>query len=496
MAKKRKKKNKSVSQPQVKNEAFPTSSKKSNELKWLVGALAVILPICALAINWASNLDLSSKDSVQSTSSSVTANESPAPEADIKNHHKITNARPYSSNSPLTKAEFNRIVRYVERSLPEAKNLKKTDDLIKALSIIERLPYDKLKGWFESLADAIRKTPYKGKYYDQHHEMDKLAAISQFLKTKVMTYDTKGETTGQLISEIIETGFGACASMPTLYAIVCQHMGLNVKIATVGDHIYARYQNIDTWVNIEMTVKGKTGVGVPDKVYMYDFINGEQLFRKALENGWDMTPLDNKQIMGIMYSNKASYLFMKGGYRDGNLNGLYDAACLGIYFHPNDWMLAENWRKIGQQLIHKYDRDNLDKLNQEIAKLEGKDHDPFSIGIINQPKVKDPLAWEDKHHLSIAQNFEGKKKNLEKRIKDIQFGTHTIEETKTITELMDELMALNPGTYGFEQKDNKLQKLKQEQSYLQEKVNRQNRKSEALKAMYELGNVIRRKNTK
>ena len=187
---------------------------------------------------------------------------------------------------------------------------------------------------------------------------------------------------------------------------------------------------------------------------------------------------------------------MKGGFRDGNLDGLYDAACLGIYFHPNDWMLAKNWRTIRPQLSYRDDREDLDKLNQEIAKLEGKDKDPFSIGSIKMPKAKDPLAWEDKHGLSIAQNFEGKKKNLEKRIKAIQFGTHTIEETKTMTELMDELRALNPGTYGFEKKDDKLQKLKQEQFYLQEKVNRQNRKSEALKAMYELGNVIRRKTTK
>ena len=63
-------------------------------------------------------------------------------------------------------------------------------------------------------------------------------------------------------------------------------------------------------------------------------------------------------------------------------------------------------------------------------------------------------------------------------------------------ELMDELMALNPGTYGFEKKDEKLKLLKQQQSYLQEKVNRQNRKSETLKVMYELGNVIRRETTK
>ena len=129
-------------------------------------------------------------------------------------------------------------------------------------------------------------------------------------------------------------------------------------------------------------------------------------------------------------------------------------------------------------------------------KLEGKSKDPFTIGGVNYPKVKDPLAWEDKHHLSIAQNYEGKKQNLEKRIKAIQFGTHTTEETKTMKELMDELMALNPGTYGFEKKDEKLKLLKQQQSYLQEKVNRQNRKSETLKVMYELGNVIRRETTK
>ena len=507
MSKKKNNRKNRASKPQENNQQDNAAKpKKSNEIKWLVGSLAVLLPICAIAINWASNLNSSGKNSVSIQSISVpeTSKASSAPEPskasvavpDIKPKYEVTNAQPHNDNAPLSEAEYRQIYEYVERSLPEAKELKNTDDLIKALSIIERLPYDKLKGWFDSLADAIRKTPYKGKYYDQHHDMDKLAAISQFLKTKVMNYDTKGVTTGQLISEIIETGFGACASMPTMYAIVCQHMGLDVTIATVGDHIYARYQNIDTWVNIEMTVRGKTGVGVPDKVYMYDFMNEDQLFKTALENGWDMTPLDKKQIMGIMYSNKASHLFMKGGFRDGNLDGLYDAACLGIYFHPNDWMLAKNWRTIRPQLSYRDDREDLDKLNQEIAKLEGKDKDPFSIGSIKMPKAKDPLAWEDKHGLSIAQNFEGKKKNLEKRIKAIQFGTHTIEETKTMTELMDELRALNPGTYGFEKKDDKLQKLKQEQFYLQEKVNRQNRKSEALKAMYELGNVIRRKTTK
>ena len=302
MAKKRKKKNKVVSQPQVKHqEASPDSSKKSNELKLLVGTLAVILSIGAIAINWVSNLDLSSKDSlsVQSSSTHVSTVMEPlaSETTDIKNN-EITNIRPYSSDYPLTEAEFNQIVRYVEKSLPEAKALKNTDDLIKALSIIERLPYEKLKLWFDRLAEEIRNTPYNEKNYDQLHEMHKLAAVSQFLKTKVMTYDQNRVTTGQLISEILATGFGACASMPTMYAIVCQHMGLDVKIATVGDHIYARYQTKDTWVNIEMTVKGKTGVGVPDQAYKYDFMNSNTLFRKAIENGWDMTSLDNKQIMG------------------------------------------------------------------------------------------------------------------------------------------------------------------------------------------------------
>ena len=458
MAKKKKNRKNRGTQQQVKTQEVNSSTpQNSGRIKWMVGALVVLTPVCLITINWASGINSSPKESVSllSTDTPATIQESPAPE--IKTKYEVTNSQPSNDNYPLTEAEYRQISRYVERSLPEAKELKSTDDLIKALSIIEKISYEKLKTWFDRLAEAIRKTPYNGKHYDQLHEMHKLAAISQFLKTKVMTYDMNRVTTGQLISEILETGFGACASMPTMYAIVCQHMGLDVKIATVGDHIYARYQTKDTWVNIEMTVKGKTGVGVPDQAYMYDFMNSNTLFQKAIENGWDMTSLDNKQIMGIMYSNKASYLFMKGGYRDGNLDGLYDTASLGMYFYPNDWMLARNWRKIGQQLIYKFDREELAKLTGEIAMLEGKD----SIGIINQPKIKDPLAWDDRHGFSIAQNYEGKKKNLQERIKAIQFGTHTIEETKTITQLMDELRALRPETYGFDNKEDKLKMLKQ-----------------------------------
>lgn len=497
MAKKRKKKNKAVPQPQVKHEEAPAN--KSNDFKWLIAALAVILPICALAINWAFNLDLSSKDSlsVLSTSSPVTANESPAPDVSkLQEKYEVSNAIPYRSDYPLKEAEYKQLVGYVEKSLPEAKTLRDETDLIKALSVIENLPYDKLKEWFDKLVEEIRLSRFDGVYYDQLHEMKKLGAISQYLKDNVMKYDQNKLTSGQLISEIIETGVGACASMPILYAIVCQHMGLDMKIATVGDHVIARYQKDRTWVNIEMTVKDKTGVGVPDQRYFDGIINEKQLYQLATERGWDMTSLENSQIMGLMYSNKASHLFMKAGFRDGNLDALYDAASLGMYFYPNDWMLAENWRRINQHLDYRKDKENLGKLNEEIAKLEGKNNDPFSIGSIKIPKAKDPLAWEDKHHLSIAQNYEGKRKNLKDRINAIKVGAQPIEETKTMNELMDELMALNPGTYGFEKKDNKLQKLKQEQFYLQEKINRQNRKSEALKMMYQTGSTIRRKNTK
>jgi len=205
-------KKKRTQSPKIKHQdsvSQPTSSKAS-ETKWMIGAMIVIIPVCAFAINWASNLDLSQKSPpvvAKSTSVPSPAKNSSVPElGQLQEKYKVSNAIPYRSDYPLKEAEYKQLVGYVEKSLPEAKKLQNETDLIKALAVIENLPYDKLKEWFDKLVQEIRLSRFDGVYYDQLHEMKKLGAISQYLKDNVMKYDQNKLTSGQLISEIIDDG--------------------------------------------------------------------------------------------------------------------------------------------------------------------------------------------------------------------------------------------------------------------------------------------------
>jgi len=270
-------------------------------------------------------------------------------------------------------------------------------------------------------------------------------------------------------------------------------MGLDMKIATVGDHVIARYQKDRTWVNIEMTVKDKTGVGVPDQRYFDGIINERQLYQLATEKGWDMTSLENSQIIGLMYSNKANHLFMKGGLREGNLDALYDAASLGMYFYPNDWMLAENWRNINKHLGFRSQRRQLQTIKDQIAVLEGRG--PFDIDF-NDPSFKNPLIMKSD---PFAGGFHGRQEHmklLEKCIKQASSGYGDPRYVSMLPKMKNKLEEMKMYPHGDGPTDQKLKTLKQQQSYLQDKIDRQNRKSEALKMIYQTGSTIRRKNTK
>jgi hypothetical protein len=206
-----------------------------------------------------------------------------------------------------------------------------------------------------------------------------------------------------LVSEIFQTGKGACASMPILYAALCEYMGLSVSVVTIGDHCFGRYYENNTWVNIELTVDGRTGVGVPDAAYLKDFTDDNQAYQQAVESGLDMRQLSLDEMTGLMYANKTSYLYKKYGYR--NIDALYKAASFGVAYNPVNWMHAENWKKVRNVAIDKEEEQQIKDIKAELVKLGVKSNGSLdSITAFNsETHNQQQKAWNPSNPFPKAQ---------------------------------------------------------------------------------------------
>jgi len=70
------------------------------------------------------------------------------------------------------------------------------------------------------------------------------------------------------LSHLIKEKAGNCSTMPIIFAMVANRLGLKVGLVTIRDHMFARYDDEKTKINIETTSPKGMGVGTPDSFYL------------------------------------------------------------------------------------------------------------------------------------------------------------------------------------------------------------------------------------
>lgn len=98
----------------------------------------------------------------------------------------------------------------------------------------------------------------------------------------------------KLLSSYLDTHKGNCVSMPSLFVVLGQRIGLDVTLATVPRHVFVKYRDEGGWLyNIETT----SGGGFARDVWMRQLYEMTDL---SLRTGIYMRPLSKKEAAIVM----------------------------------------------------------------------------------------------------------------------------------------------------------------------------------------------------
>ncbi|NRB24424.1 transglutaminase family protein [Shewanella sp.] len=136
--------------------------------------------------------------------------------------------------------------------------------------------------------------------------LDKALSLSSFLyesgywnNYKPFQYDLDDpfgqKLNNKLISTYLNTKKGNCISMPILYAILAEKLGLDVTLSTAPLHVFVKFKDPTSgkYFNIETTDKGQPASN--------DFYHTKSLITDiAIQNGVYLQPLTKKQTVAVM----------------------------------------------------------------------------------------------------------------------------------------------------------------------------------------------------
>ena len=129
----------------------------------------------------------------------------------------------------------------------------------------------------------------------------------------------------KLISTYLQTKKGNCISMPILFAILADQLGLDVTLSTAPLHVFVKFKDPSTgkYLNLEATDKGQP---VSDKFYR----EKSTITNTAIKNGVYLQPLTKKQSIAVM-----AILLSEHFEKQGQWQKSIDIAALILEYYPN-----------------------------------------------------------------------------------------------------------------------------------------------------------------
>lgn len=107
------------------------------------------------------------------------------------------------------------------------------------------------------------------------------------------------------LAGLLRTRRGSCVSMPLIYLVIGQRLGLPVHLVALGQHYFIRWQEPGYRMNIETTIVDRLAVTPDDSVYIED----EGLTRDKLR-GSDLRNLSNQEVLGQLLFTRSAYWVM------------------------------------------------------------------------------------------------------------------------------------------------------------------------------------------
>ena len=109
------------------------------------------------------------------------------------------------------------------------------------------------------------------------------------------------------LAGLLRTRRGSCVSMPLIYLVIGQRLGVPIHLVAIGKHYFIRWEEPGYRMNIEPTIVERVSVSPDDSVYLeIEGVTREQL------SGSDLRNLTSREVVGTLFFARSGYWAMKG----------------------------------------------------------------------------------------------------------------------------------------------------------------------------------------
>jgi transglutaminase superfamily protein len=109
------------------------------------------------------------------------------------------------------------------------------------------------------------------------------------------------------LAGLLRTRRGSCVSMPLIYVVIGQRLGMPVHLVSIGRHYFVRWEEPGFRMNIETTIVDRVAVSPDDSVYLeVEGMKQEQV------RGSDLKNLTAREVAGQLLFARSGYWNTKG----------------------------------------------------------------------------------------------------------------------------------------------------------------------------------------
>ena len=105
------------------------------------------------------------------------------------------------------------------------------------------------------------------------------------------------------LAGLLRTRRGTCVSMPLLYLVIGQRLGMPVHLVAIGKHYFVRWEEPGYRMNIEATLVDRSYVTPDDSAYLES--EGKTLNQLK---GYELRNLTRREVVGNLFFNRSGHL--------------------------------------------------------------------------------------------------------------------------------------------------------------------------------------------
>lgn len=210
----------------------------------------------------------------------------------------------------------------------------------------------------------------------------------------------------KLLVNYLASRKGNCVSMPILFVILGQKLGLDVTLATAPTHLFVKFRDEQgQWLNVETT----SGGFKLDSSYQRELDISDQ----ALANGVYLRPLSKRESAAAMLSTLMEFFRRSGRYED-----VLAVADLALAINPTDVTAMLHKGSVYYRLM---DRDYMSKYpNPDDIPLENRGHyemlsqsNLFWFGTAESLGWAEPSSSQGENYLQVIERAKNRREGNE-----------------------------------------------------------------------------------